>query len=351
MTHHEKIRQELLEQISRMRVGEKIQNELHLAEYFKVSRMTVNKVITELAREGFLTRKRGKGSFVARKNKERKVISILLACANNIPFDMQYIISGATEAARELGAGIELVAVSPDNTKDLIDFSAIEHLSESSHVIVASNWFYRVFPFLNERRCRTLLIDRQLLQFAPENEDVKNFQILDCNIQSMVHNAFQRLFDAGCRKIAFRGLSPMLHSITCHYYELELEQRKMKGLVLNNEGNHIRLTDAELDSIKRFKPDGLIFDAHHIRSLMGSDLASIANIPEGLSFETIQFNPSFNFLDKNPSSEEINGFQVGETAVRMLLDPKHPKYNILSPTYHPESEKIQPPTMQFFEVI
>lgn len=351
MTHHEKIRQDLLEQISGMRTGERIPNELHLAEFFGVSRMTVNKVITELAKEGFLTRKRGAGSFVSRKNCSRKVITILLPSANNIPFHLQYIISGATEAARELGVGIELIAISPDNTKDHIDFSAIEHLSESSYVLVVSNWFYRVFPFLNERKCKVLLLDRQLLQFAPENENTKKFQILDCNIQAMVHNAFQRLYDAGCRKIAFRGMKPILQSISCHYYELELEQRNMKGLLLANDGGNLRLTEAELDSLTRFKPDGLIFDAQHFRSMMGRDFADVTNIPDGVSYEVIQFNPHHNFLDRNPSSEEIDGMSAGNMAVRMLLDPERPKYKILSPTYHPESSGGDSANHLFFEVI
>lgn len=349
MTHYEKIRKQLLEQISGMRVGEKIPNELHLAEFFEVSRMTVNKVITDLAKEGFLTRKRRLGSFVARKHSTRKVITILLPSANKIPFHLQYIISGATEAARALGVGIELVAISPDNTKDHIDFAAIEHLSESSYVLVVSNWFYRVFPFLNERKCKVLLIDRQLLQFAPENEAIKNFQILDCNMQAMIHNAFQRLYDAGCRRIAFRGKKPVLQSIACHYYELELEQRKMKGLLIAHNGENIRLSETELDSLARFMPDGLIFDADYIHTMMGTDFAQLTNIPEGLPYEVIQFNPQLNYLDHNPSSEEINGMVLGEKAVRMLLDPISPRYEILPPTYHPEAPGNKNQVDLFFE--
>ena len=78
MTYHDKIRNKLLEQISTMRAGERIPNELHLAEYFGVSRMTVNKVITELAKEGILNRKRGIGSFVSRKKKKLRLRPLML---------------------------------------------------------------------------------------------------------------------------------------------------------------------------------------------------------------------------------------------------------------------------------
>ena len=186
MTYHSKIRQELLNQISRMQPGERIPNELHLAEFFGVSRMTVNKVISELAREGFLVRGRGRGSFVARKKTSRKIVSILLPSATLIPQDLQYIISGATEAARKMGVGIELITVSPDNNKDHIDFSALDHLTEDSYVFVVSNWFHRVFPFLWQKKCKTLLLDRQLLQFAPQNEFIR-FLIATFKAWSALH--------------------------------------------------------------------------------------------------------------------------------------------------------------------
>lgn len=338
MTHHEKIRKELLEQISAMRPGERIPNELHLAEFFGVSRMTVNKVITELAKEGFLNRKRWLGSFVARKRASRQIVTILLPCAVNIPLELQLIISGATETARKMGIGIELIAVSPDNSKDHIDFSAIDHLSEDSFVIVVSNWFYRIFPFLRERNCRTLLIDRQLLQFTPEDKTVKAFQILDCNIQGMVHDAFQRLYDSGCRRIAFCGAKPVLQSITCHFYELELEQRKMNGFLTALDNGKFRLSEEELEPVRRFNADGLIYDARYIRALSGSDFRSVANIPDNLKIEVVQFNPQMNFLDKTPSSVMIDGFKVGENAVSMLLDPEKPMYRLLSPEYAPEAD-------------
>lgn len=351
MTYHSKIRQELLDQISRMQPGERIPNELHLAEFFGVSRMTVNKVISELAREGFLVRGRGRGSFVARKKTSRKIVSILLPSATLIPQDLQYIISGATEAARKMGVGIELITVSPDNNKDHIDFSALDHLTEDSYVFVVSNWFHRVFPFLWQKKCKTLLLDRQLLQFAPQNEFIKEFQILDCDIQSMVRSAFQRLYDAGCRRIAFRGTKPVLESITCHYYELELERKKMKGLVLPQDNFSIRLSAAELDMIEKFQPDGLIFDAHYIRSLVGQDLWKVANIPENIALEMIRFTPELNFLDHCPSAFEINGAAVGEAAIEMLMNHGDEKYRKIKPLHHPESKKQHVQNISFFEVI
>lgn len=45
-------------------VGHQIETEVQLCEKFKVSRQTVNKALQSLANEGYIERKRGKGSFV-----------------------------------------------------------------------------------------------------------------------------------------------------------------------------------------------------------------------------------------------------------------------------------------------
>ncbi len=333
--HSEKIRRELLELIGGMRAGERIPNELHLAEFFGVSRMTVNRVVTQLAVEGRLLRVRGKGSFVAKKRSGRMVVTILLSSGDMTPPFMQHIIAGVTSSAGKAGIGVELVPVAPDNNQDHIDFSAVEHLTEHSHVIVVSNWFHRIFPFLRERGCRTLLMDRQLLQFASGNGSVHDFQVLDSDMGAMVHNAFQRLYDAGCRRIAFRGCRPILHSITCHYYGKELEKQRLKGLLLGRDGMDLRLSESERKELDDFKGDGILFDASCATSLIGHDFNAVANIPSGVKCEVIRFNPLYSFLDVNPSSESIDGRRLGEEAVNMLLDPKRPGYRMLEPEYYP----------------
>ncbi|SDE92845.1 GntR family transcriptional regulator [Fontibacillus panacisegetis] len=66
--------------------GEKIPTEIELSERYKVSRITVRKAIEELAQEGFLIKRQGKGTFVTYSKIDRKiehVIGFTAACEAN----------------------------------------------------------------------------------------------------------------------------------------------------------------------------------------------------------------------------------------------------------------------------
>ncbi len=66
---YKQIEQDVRDKISneQLKVGDAIDTEQHLAEQYGVSKLTVNKALSQLAREGLIQRVRGKGSFVSSK--------------------------------------------------------------------------------------------------------------------------------------------------------------------------------------------------------------------------------------------------------------------------------------------
>lgn len=73
VNHSKKIQEFILELINSSLIGEMLPTEKQIAEQFGVSRSTVQNVMLTLCREGFLERKKGRGTFVA--SKERLILS------------------------------------------------------------------------------------------------------------------------------------------------------------------------------------------------------------------------------------------------------------------------------------
>ena len=70
---HSTIREQMLRVIGGAQVGDLLPTEKEIAERFNSSRATVQNVMLSLQREGFIERKKGRGSFV--RSKERRIFS------------------------------------------------------------------------------------------------------------------------------------------------------------------------------------------------------------------------------------------------------------------------------------
>ena len=77
-THHERILRDLHRRIVSQEwpPGSRLPYETDLAETYGVSRMTMNKVLTRLTREGYLVRKRKLGTFVTEPRSQAAVLEI-----------------------------------------------------------------------------------------------------------------------------------------------------------------------------------------------------------------------------------------------------------------------------------
>ncbi|MDO9542416.1 MAG: substrate-binding domain-containing protein [Kiritimatiellia bacterium] len=79
---HRQIRLAILDHIARLAPGDRLPTEMELCELFQVSRMTASRALNDLAKDNWVTRVRGKGTFVSARPKaeltiKHKVIGIL----------------------------------------------------------------------------------------------------------------------------------------------------------------------------------------------------------------------------------------------------------------------------------
>lgn len=323
MTLHEKIREELLERLAGMTPGTRFPSEPELSREFGVARMTVNKVVEEFAKEGRIIRERGRGTFAAAVPVERQVVTFLLPCAEFLSKPTSYLLralaSGVTEEARKCGAGVELVAVSPTNDARDIDFSALSHLKEKSCVIVPFCWFHPLFPFLAERKCRTLLIDRQQLQRKPNCEFTRNFLLIDNDVKKGISDSVKRLYENGCRRIALLSYYREDKAIQFDAYSETIHAFDLPELSLSRDPDAIQVSPSEKQKLRAFGCDGLIFDAYRCTGLSGNDFAAAVGLPPGISLEIFRFPEEANFLREIPATFQLDMEKIGSDALRMLL--------------------------------
>jgi DNA-binding LacI/PurR family transcriptional regulator len=113
-----RIKEHLLLEIRRRPPNDRLPPEVELAERFGVNRLTVNKVMAELRREGYVQRIRGKGTFIVRP--DRRVLTevasrsrtrhgqIVIAYPDYFSFDIWSKVNGAEDLAH--GKDVELVS-------------------------------------------------------------------------------------------------------------------------------------------------------------------------------------------------------------------------------------------------
>lgn len=75
---YKQIKQQIMDKISsgELKSGMKIESEAELVDMFGVSRMTVNKALSELTAEGFLERVAGRGTFVSKPKPQSALLEI-----------------------------------------------------------------------------------------------------------------------------------------------------------------------------------------------------------------------------------------------------------------------------------
>ena len=153
-THHARIMEDIRQSIlsGQWEPGRQLPKETDLAESYGVSRMTMNKVLTQLSKEGFLVRRRRSGTVVAQPRAQSAVMAI-----NDISQEVAAL--GLSYEWRLLKAQVRRLS---DSEHRLLDLS--EDLRGREMLFLTGLHSARGEPFCFETRAVNITVATGLLQ-------------------------------------------------------------------------------------------------------------------------------------------------------------------------------------------
>ncbi len=339
ITIHDHLKKVLTERAAALPEGAKFSTEYELCSEFKVSRMTVNKVINELSAEGHLVRLRPKGTFVRHVDTPRQVITYFLPTAgflseeNPHALSNRRFLSGAFSAAQEYSAFIETSVLSVTEYRGQVDPQRVSHLNSNSKVFMSATLARTVFREIAASKAKVVLVERQEDFLEEEREAMSNWQIFTIDRYRALLQAIEYLYKTGARKIA---MAAGYISIQGHPYKLAYTKSAEKF------GFPEQLTEV-VDSatavpvlrqfVQTHDIDALIFDPLVFYHIPLEAFPEKFSLPAGvrllgLSEPNVSLNPEINIPYIYTPCE-----QIGYDAVRFLLgkEPEHKKSVIYRP--------------------
>ncbi|WP_105614030.1 GntR family transcriptional regulator [Vallitalea okinawensis] len=121
--------------------GDQLPTEIELAEKFNVSRITTKRAMEELARDGIIYRKKGRGSFVSENSSvlrathnQSKIVSIIIPYQKNREEMLDYI-KGATDFLNSKGFHLSVHCVENENNEKEAEYLKSIPLQDVSGII------------------------------------------------------------------------------------------------------------------------------------------------------------------------------------------------------------------------
>lgn len=205
---YKKITALLKKRVNSMRVDDRVPSEAALCQEFSVSRMTVNKVIESLTKEGILYRIKGSGTFVrSRPAIGRQALRFLLPCPDFFAYDCTYnlqtILCGVMRQAAATGLEVRCVPVSKVNNPEIIDRKVFEDFDVETTVFITGSWFQKIFPIIRSKCCKTIFLDHSGRDGKKHPQFLRKGLVITINSRSLMAEAVMRIADAGRRKIGY----------------------------------------------------------------------------------------------------------------------------------------------------
>ncbi len=215
LTLRTQIKEWLIKEFSSYQLEDKLPTNRALAKQLKVSLMTVHSAMDELCREGYVTRRQGKGTFLS--SRERQVVSeaggnartkngkIIIACPNYFSSEYWNRIADAEELAVKNGFDLVEFKMNPDTKyENLMSMAQREENLRAVLIVPVRGTFTRaVFDRLDSLGIPVILFSQsQFISFG------RNVVSITGDRFKLGYMQMKHLLDNGHRKIAYISNEP-----------------------------------------------------------------------------------------------------------------------------------------------
>ena len=309
----------------------KLPSETQVEKRFGASRVSVRKAFSVLEEEGVIYRVKGKGTFIQRNNttftltaKENPANCFVFIIPEVSSHFVQNICNGMLSAVQELGCKLLILSSSNSTQLERDNIATAMRLNCAGILLmpVDENHYNDSIMSLSMSRFPTLFIDRRLYGL--------NINCVSSDHTFIGYNATEYLLDHGHEDILFLTLSRQISSVRQRLdgYENALDshlQGKYRKYIMFVD-SYMDDTDGLYTDICKYLQDNpqitgcitgsgnsalfLIKALRKLNRAIGKDF--------GVVFLDDDSNDLCELLDYNIPTIIQNGYQIGNTAVRML---------------------------------
>ena len=145
--------------------GDRFPSESFLRREFGISRMTLNRALNDLVKDGTLYFRLGSGRFVAEKNCSRIYFILPLYESRQGELRRRFIMHEFYDRfsllAKERGVVLTPLAASLTNRRNELDLEVFRKLPDGAKVILPGYWYSGLFELLHSKKCKVAFITPQ----------------------------------------------------------------------------------------------------------------------------------------------------------------------------------------------
>lgn len=320
---YKKIYHFIKEQIAsgRLQIGDRLPTEKELSEQFSVSRITSKRALVELEQEGLITRSRGKGSFVAKKQvtspEANKDLLLILPFASD--YELGDYAKGIMTYIAETGYRLMVQLASTVRLDTLSDYAGIIYYPEDV------NHSIDFLFYCDHHHIPLVLLDKKSL-------DLFQFPAVVADNKGGAYQLTQHLIEQGCDQIWFvaTGSFGEVSSVRDRYlgYLAAMAETSLQSSYFPKE--KAETSDAYLNRLVTVLSEmtgsktGLVVENDWLAiQLIQKSIQAGLSIPDQVAIVGFDNSQASRLLSPKLSTAAQDFYQMGQEAAKVLLQIIH----------------------------